>query len=251
MLTRAQIKHIRSLTLQKYRQEQQAYLVEGPKLVREWLLANAPLQLLAATKEWLSENEMLLAGFPQLQIIETTATQLGEAGNLKTAPGVLAIANMPSASSLPLELSGWTLLLEQVQDPGNVGAIIRIADWFGLKRVVASQDSASFYNPKVVQAAMGGHLRVELHTLEVMELLSRNKEVPAVATVLGGENAFEIAFPESGFLVIGNESKGLDESITQLCRHHLAIPSFGGAESLNAAVATGIFCSLIRQRGIS
>lgn len=246
MLTRAQIKHIRSLALQKYRQEHRAYVVEGPKLVAEWLRACAPLELLAATPEWLSQNEALLAQHPNVHIIETNAAQLGEAGNLKTPQGVLAVAGMPAPQPLPQHSAGWTIVLEGVQDPGNVGAIIRIADWFGLASVVASPDSASFYNPKVVQAAMGGHLRVALYTMPVAELLEQ-QQTPAVAAVLGGANAFEFTFPGSGFLVIGNESKGISEETAALCKYQLAIPAFGGAESLNAAVATGIFCSLIRK----
>lgn len=251
MLTRAQIKHIRSLALQKYRQAHQAYIVEGPKLVAEWLRAGAALNLLAATPEWRSENASLLAGRPDVPVAEATAQQLSEAGQVKTSQGVLAIAPMPAPGTLPEKPDGWTLVLAGVQDPGNVGAIIRIADWFGLKSVVASPDSASFYNPKVVQAAMGGHLRVELHTTDVAAFLEAHPEAPSVATVLDGANAFDFSFPETGFLVIGNESKGLDAATAALCRYPLAIPSFGGAESLNAAVATGIFCSLIRQRGRS
>lgn len=247
MLTRAQIKHIRSLTLQKYRQEHQAYLVEGPKLVGEWLQAGAPVSLLAATPEWLSGNKALLDAQPRLTIIEATSAQLSEAGNLKTPQGVLAIAQMPAYSAVPDSLAGWTLALDSVQDPGNVGAIIRIADWFGFSQVVAGPESASFYNPKVVQAAMGGHLRVALYTMPVSDLVHR-EALPAVAAVLGGDNAFEFSFPEQGILVIGNESRGIAAATLSHCSHRLSIPSFGGAESLNAAVATGIFCSLIRRK---
>ena len=247
MLSRAQIKHIRSLALQKYRLLHQSYVVEGPKLVAEWLTANAPLRLLAATPEWQSAHEEILSKRKDVAVVTASEEQLADAGTLKSTQGVLAVAAMPKETALPEALHGWTILLDNVQDPGNVGAIIRIADWFGISQVIASAGSASFYNPKVLQAAMGGHLRVPLYVAEPATVLSSQNHLATVATTLQGENAFRFTFPAAGILVIGNESKGMDPETAALCRHRLFIPRFGGAESLNAAVAAGVFCALLKK----
>jgi TrmH family RNA methyltransferase len=141
-------------------------------------------------------------------------------------------------------LNDWYLALDDIQDPGNMGTIIRIADWFGIHHVVCSPGCVDGYNPKVVQSAMGAHLRVNLYQAPLVPFLSA-VQVPKIAAVLKGENIYTVNRMEAGVLIIGNESKGISESVVAMATRQVTIPGKGGAESLNAGVSAGILCALL------
>lgn len=241
MLSRAQIKYIRSLTRQKYRKEHGAFIAEGDKIAREWLAAEQPVRLIVATGEWLTGASELVARHPEATVVTTDEAGLSQVSALQTPNGVLLVVAMPPPpAELPRE--GWVLALEDIQDPGNMGTLIRIADWFGVGDVVCSPGSADFYNPKVVQAAMGGHLRIRLHEADLHAYV-RTTSLPAVAATLKGASVYTMKPLTEGILLIGNESRGLSAELTEAATHQVTIPRRGGAESLNAAVSAGIIFS--------
>jgi len=246
MLSNAQSKYIRSLSQQKYRKQYKVFLAEGDKIAKEWLSATSPVQMIVATEDWATQQEKLIKKHPEAELCIVTAEELERVTVLQTANKALLVVPVPDPG-MALPVSGWSIALERVQDPGNLGTIIRIADWFGIGDVVCSPDCADYYNPKVVQAAMGGHLRVKLHITELEPFL-QNTALPKIAATLGGKSIYEIETPESGILLIGNESKGLSEHIQQHADVKVTIPRKGGAESLNAAVSAGILTAMLCGR---
>ena len=241
MLSNAQSKYIRSLTQQKYRKQDNVFIVEGDKMAKEWLSASANVKMIVATEDWIAENTSLIAKNPDAEICTVQVFELEKISTLHTPNKALLVVPQPEQS---LTTEGWTICVERLQDPGNMGTIIRIADWFGVKRVVATADSVDFYNPKVVQSAMGGHLRVELHVADLDDYI-RQSNLPSYAAVLGGDDVFTIPTSEQGILLIGNESKGLSDELAKLATHKVAIQGKGAAESLNAGVATGILTAVL------
>lgn len=246
MLTKAQVKDIRLLVQHKYRSERGAFLVEGDKMAREWLSAGGQIELIVALEEWLQQHEPLVRRHAEAQVIPVQPNELERVSALQTPNQALLVASLPKPpASLPT--AAWCLVLDGIQDPGNLGTIIRIADWFGISHVVASPDCADFYNPKVVQSAMGGHLRVQLHTTALLPFL-KQVTIPILAAALEGENIYSADRPEAAVLLIGNESKGLSAPVLAQATRRLTIPRLGGAESLNAAVSAGIICALLKTQ---
>jgi TrmH family RNA methyltransferase len=243
MLLKSHAKYIRSLAQQKYRKLHNAYVAEGEKLAREWLESDAEILMVVGLESWLRQHEKLTARHPQAEVLTVTESQLASLSSLQTPNQVLVVARLPQEdASLPVE--EWCLALDTIQDPGNMGTIIRIADWFGIRHVVCSPDCADAFAPKVVQAAMGGHLRVDVQKTD-LESFIRNAEMPVIAATLSGENAYHVTSFEKGILLIGNESKGLSPELAAMATHQVTIPRKGGAESLNAAVSAGILCALL------
>lgn len=243
MLSRAQNKYIRSLSQQKYRKEHRAFIAEGDKIAREWLLSDNRINIVVALQSWADQHETLLKKHPEADLHIVDEKTLAEISALQTPNQALLIIPMPD--SLPIKVnSGWCIALDTMQDPGNMGTIIRIADWFGIEHVIASPDSVDYYNPKVVQSAMGGHLRVGLHTATLGDFL-KDTDLPVIAAALNGENVYDMPALEAGIIIIGNESKGISPAIQALATHKVTIPRRGGAESLNAAVSAGILCALL------
>ena len=243
MLTKAQVKDIRSLTLTKYRAERKTYIVEGDKMCREWLAADVSVEQIIAVKDWLAEQESAIAQHREAIVVAVTDSELARISSLQTPNKVLLVVRFPDGQDM-LPTNEWSIAIDKLQDPGNMGTIIRIADWYGINHIVASPDSVDFYNTKVLQAAMGGHLRVQLHSADLPVFL-KQIQIPILATTLDGKNIHETASPEAAVLVIGNESKGVSEEVLAFATQKIMIPRRGGAESLNAAVATGICCALL------
>ena len=241
MLSKAQNKHIRSLSLQKFRNEHHQFLVEGDKIVREWLTSNADINFIIGLEDWMLENESFINLHPNAQIIIVDETELKTISALQTPNRVLAVVRM-SVESKELPIDEWTIVLEHLQDPGNMGTIIRIADWFGIGHIVCSKDCVDVYNPKVIQAAMGSHLRMQFHIADLQDFLPKIK-IPILAATLNGNDMNQLPPLEKAMLMIGNESKGLSQQLIQLATHQVTIARKGSAESLNAAVATGILCA--------
>ncbi|MCC7466062.1 MAG: RNA methyltransferase [Saprospiraceae bacterium] len=249
MLSQNQSKHIRSLHLKKFREAEQLFLVEGDKMVSELLSGNGgTVTQLYAEQGWLDRNKSLLSML-KIPVFEVTASELEKISTMVTPNQVLAVVQMPQFSpNLTLPGRRTCFYLDGIQDPGNLGTILRIADWFGIPAVYCSEDSADFYNPKVVQSSMGAIVRVPGWRISLEELVQQNPGLPILGAVMEGENALENRLlPSVGILVIGNEGKGIRPHNESLLTHRIYIPRHpnGGAESLNAAVAAGILSAFI------
>jgi RNA methyltransferase, TrmH family len=247
MLSQNQSKFLHALGVKKYRQEHRKFVVEGEKMVAE-LLQQQRLEVSAVygLEVWAQANAALLSPFTHL-FQTVTAAELGKISALTTPNSVLAVASMPDAAvEMALPESRLCFYLDGIQDPGNMGTILRIADWFGLPAVFCSPETVDVYNSKVVQASMGAIFRVKSWEIPLETLIDGRAELPVAGAVLGGENVFDRELPQHGLLVMGNEGRGICAATEQLLTHRLTIPRHpeGGAESLNAAVAAGILAAL-------
>lgn len=245
-LSKNEIKYVKSLHLKKFRQKYNNFIVEGDKIVRE-LLASSNFQLegLYADENWLAKHADSFRAF-DIPVHAVSGTDLERMSTLKTPNQVLVIVRLPTFSYSPDKInSSLSLYLDDIRDPGNFGTIMRIADWFGIPYVFCSPTSAAWTNPKVIQASMGAFLRVQVHPLELSQIPILAPELPIFGMVLGGRPLAEFPKPSSGLIVIGNESRGISANNLPYLTHRLTIPRHpaGGAESLNAAVATGIICA--------
>ncbi|MGH1338418.1 MAG: RNA methyltransferase [Aureispira sp.] len=245
MVSKAKIKYIQRLKQKKQRYKEDAFVVEGEKIVLELLQQNLlSIQGLYATPEFIERYSMIVAPF---QGITTAVTQqeLQQLSLLTTPNQVLAVVKMPKYTPFANKIqTSLHLVLENIQDPGNMGTIIRIADWFGIPHIFCSKGCVDIYNSKVIQASMGSFLRVQVHYLDLEALFQEHPTLPVYGAVLGGNNVFKQTLNKPSFLLIGNEGKGLSSSIQKQITHKITIPKTGGAESLNAGVATGILCAL-------
>lgn len=250
MLSKAKIKFIHSLELKKNRRQEGVFVAEGPKVVGDLLEMMRPTFLIA-TSEWMSANRDLQTD----EWLEVTDEELAKASFLKHPQQVLATFPIPPSLhevSPEVDTNHLSLMLDGVQDPGNLGTIIRIADWFGINDVYCSQDTADVFNPKVVQATMGSIARVRVHYVDLPGLLSHLPEdYPIYGTLLDGENIYETRLQPRGAIIMGNEGKGLSTAIIQRLTHRILIPNYPPnrptADSLNVAVATAIVCAEFRR----
>lgn len=242
MLTKAQVKDIRSLAEHKYRKELRSYTVEGDKMAREWLSSASNIKEIFALTSWADQHKELINRHPEANLHLIEQHDLERISTLQAPNSALLVVPIP-VTQPAFPGNEWCIALDKLQDPGNMGTIIRIADWYGIRHIVASPESVDFYNPKVLQSAMGGHLRVHLHTASLPSFLG-NLDIPVLAAVLDGQSIYALPKPAAAVLLIGNESKGLSEEALQLATEKVLIPRLGGAESLNAAVATGIICAV-------
>lgn len=246
------IKFVQSLRLKKFRQKYNNFIAEGEKIAGEALLSSSyKIIRIFALPEWLHDHESQLTRIPPAAISEASENELAKISGLSTPNKVLMVLEWPQPGELPPIQTA--LYLDDVQDPGNLGAILRIADWFAIPQVFCSPGSVDIYNPKVVQASMGAFLRVDSQEIELETLLLRQPELPVLGAVLDGDDLFAAPLPSSGILVVGNESKGIRPDTQRLLSHRIAIPRApgGGAESLNAAVATGIITAFWVNRSSS
>ena len=241
MLSKSTTKYIQTLGHKKFREQDQLFIAEGPKLLNELLAASdVYITEIYAVQEWIREYGHTLTG---ISVTEISARELEKISQLSTPNKVLALVKQFPVRDLTITANGIVLVLDTIQDPGNLGTIIRIADWFGISHLVCSEDCADRYNPKVVQSTMGSIARVNLFYTHPEEWLSRHKEIPVYATALHGGDITLMKKITTGIIIIGNESKGISPSLLNLADHKITIPKKGLAESLNAAVATGIILS--------
>jgi TrmH family RNA methyltransferase len=240
MLIKSQVKYIQSLSHKKLRDSEAVFVAEGPKLINELLSApNVPLQQLFAVKEWIAEQPAAITA----TVTEVTPSELERISLLQTPNQVLGIFKKPVFDANSQVKNKISLMLDTIQDPGNLGTIIRCADWFGIAQVICSTDCADAFNPKVVQASMGSIARVQVTYSSLTQYLTAHANIPTYAAVLNGTDIRQQGPLPEGIIIIGNESKGISEPVLALCRHRITIPRAGQAESLNAAVATGILLS--------
>ena len=235
MVSKNEVKYIQSLYQKKNRVEERLFVAEGPKLVEELLRSDYRVRNVYATEEWCNANSTVNA-------TAVTPAELERISGLQTPNQVLAIGEQRVPGGEPKLKEHFSLVLDGIQDPGNLGTIIRIADWFGIYQIIASPDTAEFYNPKVVQATMGSFLRVQIW-YQPLEAFLPVAGVPVFGALLNGTNVLQHAPVTEGLLVIGNESKGIRDPLLPFVSHAVTIPRIGAAESLNAAVATGIILS--------
>jgi RNA methyltransferase, TrmH family len=248
MLTKKIAKYIQSLSYKKFRDTEGAFLAEGPKVVEELLISGKfQCHIICADKNWLKENEEILKNVDRENIFEVDDHWLQRISQLKTANQVVAVFYMSKKNGLPETFNGISLILDDIQDPGNMGTIIRIADWFGIETIVCSENSADCYNPKVVQSSMGSIAKVSVHYTNLQVFLEKNNSGNVYAASLSGTSVYEMPQIEQGFLLIGNESKGVHQHLLELASSSIMIPRIGHAESLNAAVATGILLAEIKR----
>lgn len=250
MLSKNKIKYIRSLEHKKYRKQENAFVAEGPKVVGD-LGETFGCRMLVATSRWLSANPRIQA----MEIIEVTPEELTHASFLKTPQEVLAVFELPEIRIDRSVLKEHLCLgLDRIQDPGNLGTIIRVADWFGIEHLFCSQDTADVYNPKAVQATMGALARVNVDYVELDKLVADKNEFPVYGTFLDGENIYNQQLSKNGLIIMGNEGNGISPGIGKLIGRRLFIPSYPQdrptSESLNVALATAIVCSEFRRQNI-
>lgn len=248
MLSKNKIKLIRSLEKRKFRNETGCFLAEGNKLVAD-ILPLLECELLVAKSSWLATQGDIRA----TELVVAEDGEIEKASLLKNPQDVLAIFRQPTYPLEPGSLCNeLNLVLDGIQDPGNFGTIIRIADWFGIRDVICSPDTVDIYNPKTVQATMGAIARVRIHYLPLAPFLSDIGDAPVYGTFLEGENLYGQELSASGFIVMGNEGKGISPEIEKRVTHKLFIPDYppGGesTESLNVAVATAVTCAEFRRR---
>ena len=249
MISKARIKWIKSLEMRKYRLQHNAFVAEGPKLVGELLPYSTPLYI-AATKEWLAENKHLLKAVKEVD--EVSREELERASLLRNPQSVLAVMQIPDEKlDIASLLNQLVIALDGVQDPGNLGTILRIADWFGIHEVLCSDVSADVYNPKCVQSCMGALARVKVHYCSLPEVL-REAKMPVFGTFLDGTNIYKEELSSSGIIVMGNEGNGISQQVAELVDRRLYVPNYPPGslttESLNVAVCTGIVCAEFRRR---
>ncbi len=238
MISKSKAKFIKSLQLKKYRKQEQCFLVEGEKGVLELLNSHFELVLIAATPTFIEQHK---SAFDQLgvEVIVTDERQLATLGAFQSNNSCLAVARQKSNQQVKLKDSDYALVLDEIKDPGNLGTIIRTADWYGIKQIIASSDTTDFYSPKVISATMGSFTRVLVNYQSLPSYLHSYRG-SIYGALLDGEDVRSCAFTEGGLIVIGSESQGISPEVKEFVTHPITIPGFGEAESLNASVATGV-----------
>jgi TrmH family RNA methyltransferase len=244
MISKNQLKHIQALHLKKNREEERLFIIEGIKLVTEFIGDSTfIIKDIFATSEYIDKYQVLLTK-NKVQYTEITTEELKKI-SLQSAPNqVLAIVHQHKAEiNLDLLNSSNSLFLDDIRDPGNLGTIIRIADWFGIKQVICSQNSTEIYNPKTLQASMGAILRVNVIYMDFDKLITLAPAIPIYGAVLEGDNIYTTKLKQ-GILVIGNEANGISLNVLKYVTNLITIPaaSNNGSESLNAANACAIIC---------
>lgn len=246
MVSKNLIKLANSLQLKKNRAKEKSFFVEGSKSVAELLDSSIQVRHLIATEEFISHYASQISEKVSA-VHEATEVELAKIGTFQSNRHAIAIAEIPDTPPPFLPSFGWVIALDAIRDPGNLGTIIRIADWFGIKQIFCSSDTVDLYNPKVINSSMGSFLRVSCHYMDLQPFLSQAK-IPIVGAVMDGQSLHTFSFPKAGIVIIGNEAQGLSQELEALLDHRLTIPAFGGAESLNAGVATALFCDAIRRQ---
>ena len=252
-------KLLKKLRDTKYRKESGLFLVEGKKNILELLSSNFEVASIYTTLESLesfdteADTYTLREKCVRPDVILLSQDRLEESGTFKTNNAGIAIAKQKQSISreilLEEALRGYVLILDDVRDPGNLGTIMRTADWFGISHIVTSETSTDCYNPKTIAASMGSFTRITVTALPLIELLqnAKNLNVPTMGSFLDGRNIFETKSPEHGFIIMGSESHGIGEPLISFIDDRVTIPRYGHAESLNVAIATAVILGALRH----
>lgn len=245
MLSKNTVKFIKSLHQKKYRTENGQFFVEGEKSVLEVLHSDFLIELLLVTESFGKKHSEVLKSYSG-QLIQVTQNQLEQLGQYQSNDSALAVVNMKANTAFEPKTSDLIIALDDVRDPGNLGTIIRVADWYGINKLVFSSQTAEFYNPKVIQATMGSFTRIQFFYGNLEEVLDR-WNLPVYGAFLNGSNIHQMAKPEPGILLMGNEANGISAELEKKVTQKVTIPGFGQAESLNVAIATAILCDNFKR----
>jgi len=241
MISNSQKKYVNSLKQKKFRTQNNSFIVEGVKIVEELLHSDYEVELIFATQNWIEKNSTINS-------IKVSEKELSQISSLKTPNEVLAVVKQKEIS-LSNFSNKLTIALDKLQDPGNMGAIIRTADWFGIDNIVCSMDSVDIYNPKVIQATMGSFFRINILYTNLKQFFSEKNDLTVYGALLEGENVYSSDLSSEGsVLIMGNESKGISQELIPYVTKRVSIPKIGKAESLNVATATAILCSEFTRR---
>ncbi|MBU1011828.1 MAG: RNA methyltransferase [Bacteroidetes bacterium] len=253
MISKGQIKHISSLKLLKFRKATGEFVVEGEKMVHELIMSDYEINALYALPAWLEANQELIRQ-NQLNAEKISPKELERISSFKTPNQVLANAQIPARIDQEISFDDLILVLDDIRDPGNLGTIIRTADWFAIRTIVCSVNTVDLYNPKVLQSSMGSFMRVNViyQDLKAFIQKARTEKVTVYGTFLNGMNIYDEKLAEKGLIIIGNESQGISPEIEKMIDKRINIPSYpqnltNQAESLNASVATAIICAEFRR----
>jgi TrmH family RNA methyltransferase len=233
MLSKSHLKLIQNLRSKKQRIKNGLFIAEGEKIIQEVLASNVKVKTIFSTDGHLFENNQL---YPD-QLVEIDELTLKEISSLISPSKALGIFEIPK---IQFDTSIIELCLDEIQDPGNLGTIIRIADWYGITKIHCKKGTVDLYNPKVIQASMGSFMRVQVNYLDDLADFLSNQNKPIFGAFMDGENLHELSIPKEALIVIGNEGNGISSEVEQHCSHKITIPRFGEAESLNAGIATAI-----------
>lgn len=247
MLSKSQISFVNALHQKKYRKEHSLFIAEGTKSITEFLRSDYSVDTIFYTPDAAAKLGKFLQ---KVKLIECSVGELKKISSLTTPSDALALIHIPKKTNISPESfkNKLSLVLDGVQDPGNLGTIIRTADWFGFTELICSEDTVEAYNPKVVQATMGSLSRIKVIYTGLKDLFAAS-QLPVFGTLLDGIPVYETSFTPEGFIVLGNEGNGISDEIKDMITQKITIPRFGRAESLNVSVATAIICSEIKRRG--
>ncbi|MCT4644016.1 MAG: RNA methyltransferase [Carboxylicivirga sp.] len=253
MLSKNKQKFILSLSRKKAREQAGVFVGEGHKLVGDLLSAGLDAQQIIATEKWLSENKKLIT--EGAEIIQASIDEIKKVSSHKSPPEVIGIFKQKSGKlSFDQLRNELCLFLDEVQDPGNLGTIVRLADWFGIKHVICSINCADIYNAKTIQSTMGAISRVNIYYQDACQFLVvyQKLNLPVYGTFLDGNNIYNEKLCNKGLIIMGNEGKGISDEVANFVSHKLLIPSFPSgiptSESLNVSVATAITCAEFRRQ---
>lgn len=246
MISKSQISFIKSLHQKKIRKEQGLFIVEGLKSIQEFINSDYVVDSVYYTENLMPKLGKLSRN---IKSVEITESELSRISALSTPQAILAVVQIPKQSDLnPKKLVGSFLIaLDGIQDPGNLGTIIRTADWFGLNTILCSMDTAEAYNPKVVQASMGSLSRVNIIYTALEDFLDQTN-LPVYGALLDGKSIYETNFGQEGIILLGNEGNGISDKLQSKINYPVTIPRYGKAESLNVAISASIFCSELRRK---
>ncbi len=252
MISKNQIQFIKSLSINKYRRVHNQFVAEGPKVTDELLNSSLRISGIFALPEWIRINKTRAQG--DFEVFEVSEKELSRISNLKSPNQVLAVVKIPEMRTPINRIDDLVLMLDNISDPGNMGTIIRTADWFGIQSIICSENCVDIYNPKVVQATMGSLFRVEVYYADLKRYLS---EIPVDQIIYGafqdGDNLYETKLNQKSILIIGNEANGISNDLIPYISNKITIPDYAkdkqkSAESLNASIATAILCSEFRRQ---
>jgi len=245
MLSKSQISFIKSLHQKKYRKENGIFIIEGIKSIEEFILSNYQVH----SVYYLAQYHSSLTALPaNIKLFEVNHAELDKISTLQTPQGILALVHIPKSTTLSISSLNdeFTLVLDGVQDPGNMGTIIRTADWFGFKQIICSHHCVEVYNPKTVQATMGSLSRVNIFYEDLPSIL-KDVEIPIFGAVLDGKSMYKTDWGKEGLVILGNEGQGITPEVMKLINNPVTIPRTGSAESLNVAISAAILCADISR----
>lgn len=245
MLSKSRISFIKSLHQKKYRKENGFFIIEGIKSIKEFINSDYQLDSIYYTSKISSALPKINAN---INLFEVTEAELQKISTLQTPQGILALVHLPVIKDPDVKTlrNQFSLVLDDVQDPGNLGTIIRTADWFGIKNIICSENTVEVYNPKTVQSTMGSLCRVNIYYTALLPFLKQT-ELPVYGALLNGESIYQTQWGNEGLILLGNEGHGISKELIAKINVPVTIPRFGEAESLNVAVSAAIFCSEVRR----